>query len=222
VTLHTSSANQSPPATVLKLGGSLAESGRLTAILRILAGARTPVLVVPGGGTFADAVRVAQADVGFSDAVAHRMSILAMHQAAHMLSGLEPRLAPVETMAAMGRMLAAGRIPVWLPLRLCERDANIPADWSVTSDGLAARLAERLGRAPVVLVKSCAVASGSTLRHLARSGTVDPTFVTIVERARLTWRVLGAGDEAELGAILKARRQARRRNAAPRAIARTK
>jgi aspartokinase-like uncharacterized kinase len=206
----------------VKLGGSLAESRRLAAILRLVAGARAPVIVVPGGGTFADAVRVAQADLGFSDAVAHCMAILAMHQTAHMLAGLEPRLAPVETMAAMGRTLAAGRIPVWLPWRLCKRDETIPADWSVTSDGLAARLAERMGRAPVVLVKSCAVASGSTLDRLARSGTVDPTFVTIVERARLRWCVLGAGDEAELAAVLKAQRQGRRRSAAQRAIAPTK
>jgi aspartokinase-like uncharacterized kinase len=222
VTLRTSNARRSPTATVVKLGGSLAESGRLAAILRILAGARAPVVIVPGGGTFADAVRVAQADLGFGDAVAHRMAILAMHQSAHMLAGLEPRLEPVETMPAIRRALAAGRIPAWLPWELCARDTTIPADWSVTSDGLAARLAERLGGAPVVLVKSCAVASGAELHRLARAGTVDPTFVTIVERARLSWRVLGAGDEAELAAVLEAQHQGRRRGAPQRAIARPK
>jgi len=190
--------------------------------LRIVAGARAPVVVVPGGGAFADAVRVAQADLGFSDAVAHRMAILATHQTAHALAALEPRLSPADTVAAIGRALADGRIPVWLPWRLSERDKTIPADWSVTSDALAARLAERLGAAPVVLVKSCTVPPGATLDRLARAGTVDPTFVTIVERARLSWRVLGAGDEAELAAILKAKGQAGRRGAAQRAIARTK
>jgi 5-(aminomethyl)-3-furanmethanol phosphate kinase len=222
VILPTSNARPSPSATVVKLGGSLAESGRLAAVLRIVAGARVPVVVVPGGGTFADAVRVAQADLGFTDTVAHRMAILATHQTAHMLAALEPRLSPAETMAAIRRALAAGRIPVWLPWKLCARDQAIPADWSVTSDGLAARLAERLGRAPVVLVKSCTVPSGAGLDRLARAGTVDPTFVTIVERAGLSWRVLGAGDEAELAAVLKAQRQGRRRSAPQRAIARPK
>jgi aspartokinase-like uncharacterized kinase len=125
-------------------------------------------------------------------------------------------------MPAIRRTLAAGRVPAWLPWKLCARDTTIPADWSVTSDGLAGRLAERLGGAPVVLVKSCAVAPGVELHRLARAGTVDPTFVTIVERARLSWRVLGAGDEAELAAVLEAQRQGRRRGAPQRAIARPK
>jgi hypothetical protein len=74
----------------------------------------------------------------------------------------------------------------------------------------------------VVLVKSCAVAPRAELHRLARAGTVDPTFVTIVERARLRWCVLGAGDEAELAAVLEAQRQGRRRSAPQRAIARSK
>lgn len=220
-----SNVSRSPEATVIKLGGSLAESGRLQSAVRIVAGARVPLVVVPGGGSFAEAVRIAQANLGFSDAAAHRLAILAMHQTAHMLAALEPRLVPVETLAGMWRELTHGRIPVWLPWKLSARDTTIPADWSVTSDGLAARLAERLGGVPVVLVKSCAVPRDATLLPLARSGTIDPTFVTIVERAGLNWRVLGAGDEGELAGLVRSRarpspRQARRRSAPPRAIAR--
>jgi hypothetical protein len=225
---RSSNASRSPEATVVKLGGSLSESGRLASALRLVVGARVPVAVVPGGGSFADAVRVAQADLGFGDAIAHRMAILAMHQTAHMLAALEPRLVPVETLAGIRRELTGGRIPVWLPLKLSARDETIPADWSVTSDGLAARLAERLGGAPVVLVKSCAIPHAATLERLARAGTVDPTFVTIVKRAGLVWRVLGAGDDKDLAALLKSEvrrpslREAGRRGAPPRAIARRK
>ena len=228
MTSRTSSASRSPQVTVIKLGGSLAESGRLASILRIVAATRVPVAVVPGGGSFADAVRVAQADLDFSDAVAHRMAIMAMHQTALMLAGLEPRFVPVETMARIRRELANGSIPVWRPWKLSERDTAIPADWSITSDGLAARLAERLGGAPVVLVKSCAIPAGATLDRLALAGAVDPTFVTIVERARLVWRVLGAGEEQELATLLSSAacpapsREVRRRGAPPRAIARRK
>ncbi len=213
----------------MKLGGSLAESGRLASILRLVAAARVPVAVVPGGGSFADAVRVAQVDLGFSDVVAHRMGMLAMHQTAHMLAGLEKRLVPVETLAGIRRELRRRRVPVWLPLKLSARDLTIPADWSVTSDALAARLAERLGGMPVVLIKSCVVPRAAALDRLVRAGTVDPTFATIVGRAQLPWRVLGAGDEEELVALLKSEtghtpppREAGRRAAPPRAIARRK
>jgi aspartokinase-like uncharacterized kinase len=216
---------------VVKLGGSLAESTRLTKILEIVAQARTPVVVVPGGGAFADAVRRAQADFGFSDAAAHRMALLAMHQSGLMMAAMQPRLRPVETLAALKRTAAGKRIPVWLPLRLVERDGRIAADWSTTSDGLAARLAERFGRVPVVLVKSCRIPKGVSVAALAREGVVDPTFAAIVDRAHLPWHVLGAGDEEKLAALLKVSGRAKaparkrpakagRRTTAPRAIAR--
>ncbi len=130
---------------VVKLGGSLAESGRLRSILDIMGRARMPVVIVPGGGAFADAVRHAQAAFHFPDAVAHQMALLAMHQTGLMLKALHPRLATFETLAELRRALARDQIPVWLPLKLVQRDARITANWSTTSDGLAARLAERGG-----------------------------------------------------------------------------
>ena len=98
-----------------------------------------------------------------------------------------------------------GRIPVWLPLALCARDRRIPQDWSITSDGLAARLAERLGAPTVLLVKSCAVPGDAPLAALVDSGIVDPCFAEIVDRAALAWRVLGAGEDDALAAALGVR-----------------
>src|SRR4051812_7801139 len=74
------------PMIVLKLGGSLASSGGLTACLAALGRLRGEIVVVPGGGVFADAVRAAQPRFGFSDRAAHRMAILAMEQYAVMLA----------------------------------------------------------------------------------------------------------------------------------------
>jgi aspartokinase-like uncharacterized kinase len=193
---------------VLKLGGSLAESGRLRALLAILRRARRPLVVVPGGGAFAEAVRETQADLRFSDATAHEMALLAMHQMAEAMIDLEPRLVAADTLIAMARAWRRRRIPVWLPARLCAGDRRIPRDWSITSDGLAARLAERLGDVELVLVKSCAVSRRATSRTLARQGVVDPAFATIVERSDVPWRVLGPGDEPELANVLDAARRA--------------
>jgi hypothetical protein len=148
-----------------------------------------------------------------------------------MLAALNQRLKPVETLADMDETVASGQIPVWLPLKLTERDKRVVPDWSTTSDSLAARLAERLGRAPVVLVKSCRVAPGSTLEGLTRECVIDARFAQIVERGHLPWRVLGAGEEADLADLLQAhqrpafaRRSAvcdpGRRTSAVRAIAR--
>jgi aspartokinase-like uncharacterized kinase len=176
--------------------------------------------VVPGGGAFADAVRETQKALGFSDEAAHDMALLAMHQMADAMIALEPRLVGAESLIGIARAWHRQRVPVWLPASLCAGDRRIPRDWSITSDGLAARLAERLGDVELVLVKSRTVRRTASAKTLARQRIVDPVFPVIVERADLAWRVLGPGDEAVLCGLLEVaardaqRAPARRRRAA--------
>lgn len=213
-------ANLEPAPIVVKLGGSLGEGADLKRWARIVARAGRPVVVVPGGGIFAEAVRSAQLRQRFADAAAHRMAILAMHQTALMLIALEPRFVAAETPSEMRAAWAQARIPVWLPLRMADRDPSIPTDWTITSDGLAARLAERLRAAALCLVKSRCVAPVATAAQLAGDGVVDRQFPVIVARADLVWRLLGPGEERQLaralmvqpGAAPGSGRRARRRH----------
>lgn len=196
-----------PPPVVVKVGGSLVENDRIGGALDIVARASRRIVVVPGGGVFADVVRKAQVGYQFSDEAAHRMAILAMHQTACILMDLQPRLVGADSLAAMRAIWRRGQIPVWLPLKMCEDDNEIPADWSITSDGLAARLAERLRSPSVVLVKSVRARGGASAFDLARDGVVDAIFAAIATRAKLTWRVFGPGEEVGLAELLGAARR---------------
>lgn len=187
---------------IVKVGGSLAETERLGDVLGLLARAGRPVIVVPGGGQFANKVRDLQNALRFDDRSAHRLAILGMHQMAELFFTMEPRLAPFDSLDGLERVMAIGQIPVWLPWKMCEDDTGIPADWSITSDGLAARLAERMGRLPVVLVKSIPVDATLSAKQLAEDGVVDEVFSEIVERAGLKWQVIGADEDAALESIL--------------------
>lgn len=190
------------PALVLKLGGSLAETGRLTGIIDIVTRATRPVVVVPGGGPFADAVRTIQPKLNVSDKLAHRLALLSMHQMGLVIASRHARFAPVKDLNDMADALVHGAIPVWLPITLQYDDDTLPADWTATSDALAARLAERMGGPAagisLALVKSCLVAPGDTLASMTAAGIVDPVVSGIVTRAQLSCRVYGAGDEAQL------------------------
>ncbi|MCW3024506.1 MAG: putative archaeal kinase, partial [Conexibacter sp.] len=69
--------------TVVKVGGGLAREagdGALRALCTRIAeaGARHPLLVVPGGGPFADMVREHDRRFGLRPRTAHWMAILAM------------------------------------------------------------------------------------------------------------------------------------------------
>ena len=181
---------------VIKVGGSLAETGRLKDALATICDAGRPVVVVPGGGSFVDKVRDLQHAVRFNDAAAHRLAMLGMHQMAEIFVALEPRLRVSDSVAEVGQILARGETPVWVPLPTLDKDDKIPADWSVTSDSIAARLAELLGGAPLALLKSIDVEPAEAAVDLARDGVVDATFPGLVARARLDWRIFGPSDDA--------------------------
>ncbi len=187
---------------IIKVGGSLAETGRLNEVLALIAETRRPVIVVPGGGQFAEKVRDLQNALRFDDAAAHRLAMLGMHQMAEVYFKLQPRLAPADSIEGIARILATGQIPVWLPLQMCQDDPEIPANWSITSDGLAARLAERMGGLPLVLLKSIEVDATETAEKLAEGGVVDQAFPEIVARSNLDWRILGPNQNPQLRALL--------------------
>jgi len=183
---------------IVKIGGSLLSGGRLRGVLEVFGHATRPVAIVPGGGPFADAVRAAQKEHEFSDATAHRMAVLAMSQLAWAMMELQPRLGAAVRLADFRKLWNCGKVPIWLPSRLVNHDRMVPQDWSITSDGLAARLAERLHARQVILVKSVTVPTKAELAPLVEAGAVDPSFPGIVGRAGLEWLILGPGQNDEL------------------------
>lgn len=194
-------AAQSEPPLVVKVGGSLAKSGRLNGALDAIAAARRPVVVVPGGGAFADCVRDQQRALGLNDVAAHRIAMLAMHQMAEVIIALDKSFATASSIDAINSLLRAHRTPVWLPLPMMDDDATIVADWSTTSDSLAARLAELLGAAPLALLKSVDAPTASA-QELARAGAVDAAFPGHVARSGVQWRIYGPADDQAFRAAL--------------------
>jgi aspartokinase-like uncharacterized kinase len=161
---------------VVKLGGSLGGTAELRRCLAAIVEADGPRLVVPGGGPFADAVRAAQARLGFDDLAAHRMAILAMQQYGLLLQAIEPRLGLVEDEGEIRALIAARAAGVWLPWAMAGRDDTIRASWEVTSDSLALILATRLGASRLILVKAATVPAGLDPAGLAARGLVDAAF----------------------------------------------
>ena len=66
--------------SIVKLGGSHANGRHLKDWLAAIAAEAGAIAIVPGGGPFADAVRTAQASMGYDDRAAHAMALKAMAQ----------------------------------------------------------------------------------------------------------------------------------------------
>src|SRR5882757_2791061 len=94
-----------PAPTVVKLGGSHAFSRHLAGWVEAIAACAGDVVVVPGGGPFADAVRDAQPKIGFGDEAAHHMALLAMEQYGCALASLKNALVLADSLDAIQRAL---------------------------------------------------------------------------------------------------------------------
>jgi aspartokinase-like uncharacterized kinase len=187
---------------VIKLGGSLWGSDRLPSWLEALAAAK--VVVVPGGGPFADQVRAAQGRWRFDDHAAHAMAILAMAQYGWMLTGICPKLRPASGFGELTAEIDAGRSAVWLPDLADLPESEIPASWDVTSDSLAAWLAGRLGVRRLLLVKSAALPGGSVpAERCVAAGWVDPAFPRFIEKSACETWLCGPEDDSRLGEGLR-------------------
>lgn len=194
---------RSVPPVVVKLGGSLAASAdQLQGWIAALDRASLPLVIVPGGGPFADAVRAAQAALNFDDAAAHHMALVAMQQYGLALAALWPRLVCAATPAAIRRALRLGQLPCWSPAPMALA-APLPKAWTVTSDTLAAWLAGTLKADRLVLIKSldCPPAT-ETLADLAATGIVDPLFAHYALASGAVVTIAGPAALHNAGALL--------------------
>ena len=197
---------------VVKVGGSLLESGSLPRLLGALGEmARTHrLVVVPGGGRFADAVRGACSlhDPGAS--AAHWMAILAMDQLAHLLAGLPLAARLVTAPDEVAKVQAEGILPVLAPFRWLREVDPLPHGWHVTSDSIAAWVAARLSARRLVLLKSLEGVPGTSgdvvdeapLRSAALAGIVDEYFEHAVEAGLECW-VLSGHEPQRLSELLR-------------------
>jgi aspartokinase-like uncharacterized kinase len=161
---------------VVKLGGSLFSSDYLRNWLTVLAEAES-VIIVPGGGPFADQVREAQQQFQFDDSTAHTMALLAMEQFGRMLCGLQPGLVPVSDPSQIEAVLSRSETAVWMPTAMVMADPRINHSWDVTSDSLAAWLCGQLGGGKLLLVKSLSLDSEKlSLDELTEREVVDNQF----------------------------------------------
>jgi aspartokinase-like uncharacterized kinase len=197
--------------TVVKVGGGLDDSA-LPALCSTLGelGVRHPLLVVPGGGAFADAVRDADRRFGLSATTAHRMAILGMEQFGWLLSELIAGAVRTADLTQIRGGRTAVLLPAGLPL-----DA-LPESWQVTSDSIAAWVADQAGAGRLVLVKEVDglyadwPPRGEPLPRLTvaelralRPGGVDEYLPTVLAGAHFETWVIGGRDPARVAELVE-------------------
>lgn len=140
---------------ILKVGGSLSEEPDLLiglcAKLSVLA-KNYGLVVVPGGGRFADVVRDSDERFNLSSSVSHRMAILGMDQFGMLLAQITPNSCATYSLRDAKQLSETEALPIFLPSRLLFKEDPLKNSWDVTSDSIAAYVAGRLQAAKLILV----------------------------------------------------------------------
>ncbi len=189
---------------VVKLGGSLANSDELPKWLDVVAAnGAGRVVLVPGGGPWADQVRAAQKREGFDDRVAHRKALRAMEQFGNFLAGMRANLVPSSSLAEIHEVLHGNGIPVWMPFDMVVANPAIPESWDISSDSLAAWMAGQLNASSLILVKSLKCDRPQPgVEEMMRRGWVDPAFAKFTSGVDFRIVLLGRGDQKAAASLL--------------------
>lgn len=207
---------------VLKVGGSLAEYPaslkKLCNELAVLAKDHK-ILVVPGGGRFADVVRDFDKTHSLSNTVAHKMAILAMDQFGLFLSDITPNSCVYYSLEK-AKGSPKGALPIFLPSKLMFRKDPLEHSWDVTSDSIAVYIASVLHARKLILVtdvegiftedpkknldaKLIAEVSATQLLGWNKRTSVDKNLPKMLQKAKLDCYVVNGRHPKRIKAVLE-------------------
>lgn len=175
---------------VIKFGGSLCHPDSIHAALAWLEqqAQSHSIVVVCGGGAYADLVRSEQQRLGFDDEIAHRQALLTMEQTAFFLQGIWQHI----TGRVMPISDSGAAMTLWSPRRLLLDHHAVPASWDITSDSLSIWLANEIGATQLSLMKSLDISldQGSPFDWHVK-GWVDAAFSDMAQGAAYPIRLVG-------------------------------
>jgi 5-(aminomethyl)-3-furanmethanol phosphate kinase len=181
-------------ALVVKIGGSLLP--RIPDLVPLLLASERPLLIVPGGGMFADTVR--QADV--DDDAAHWMAIAAMEQYGWLLSSKGG-------IGVTGQLAVPHNTTVFLPYKCLRENDPLPHSWDITSDSIAAWIAGMLHLDLLLLKSIDGITIGGRLQEMIseplKTEVVDPFFIPFVLKNKIHTAIIKGSDPVRVQDFLK-------------------
>ena len=179
---------------VVKVGGSLMDAA--DGVMSILAASPKPVLIIPGGGIFANNVR----NLGVEGTVAHWMAVAAMDQYGWYLSARG--VAADDTCS-----LPDSGAKILLPYKILREAYPLPHSWNVTSDTIAAWIAGQIG-CPLILLKSVdgVIRHGELLDEIPEgleTDVIDPCCRNILRRYQISAKIINGRHPDRLSAYLR-------------------
>jgi aspartokinase-like uncharacterized kinase len=206
---------------VVKVGGSLAKSNSTLRKLAETLGQLSQkhrLIVVGGGGFFADAVRNFDQMLNLHPKTSHKMAILAMDQYGLALAELIPGATTTYLLENALTLAHSMKPVVFLPSKFMFKHEPLTPSWEVTSDTIAAHIAYSLKAGKVILLKDVdgifdkdpkkfrdanliPKLSSGQLKRLSKK-VVDSQLAGLLIKSRLKCYVINGKQPERLSALL--------------------
>jgi aspartokinase-like uncharacterized kinase len=172
---------------IIKVGGSLFDleglGPKLTEWLSRLSFRK--IILVPGGGRFANVVRRLDEVHKLGESISHRLALASMSLSAQFLGSIVRPCLVVKNLNECTQAWRTGHLPILDPFDLVvcgsPDEEALPATWDVTSDSVAAWITRLVGARILILLKSTSYAQGLGWQGAADRGLVDPVFSKLAD-----------------------------------------
>jgi len=140
----------------IKIGGGLSSyPDELRSLMKVLDNLSKSfqLLIIPGGGPFADIARDMYRRYNLSETVAHWMAILAMDQYGFFLSNLSENAVTISYIDNAKELASTYKLVIILPFQILYEQDPLNHSWDVTSDSIAAYIASSTNAESLILLK---------------------------------------------------------------------
>ena len=135
---------------VLKIGGSwITNPNLITLLKRLDKKKKGKIIIVAGGGCFADSVRFAYKKTRMSEKIANTLALKSTEIFSSYMKDINKNL-----YLTSNKRFKKNSINVWLPSITLSKEKSFKKNWNSTSDSIAAWLSKNIKAEGIVFVKS--------------------------------------------------------------------
>lgn len=136
--------------TVVKIGGSLFPE-HTDRLCEYLAKSDEKIVLINGGGDFANKLREYNDEYDFSDDVMHWSAIKCMDIIGELIASRNKHIQPITKLDDIKKVHDDGKIPLLLSFEILKSEDPLKHSWNITSDSIACYFAHRLNAKLLIL-----------------------------------------------------------------------
>ncbi len=111
------------------------------------------IIIIPGGGSYANLIRSMDKKMDFDEDLSHWMAIYAMNTQGTKIINKFPEIEGINNIKPTKKSVNETKIFLFLPYEFLKQNDELPHSWDVTSDSITIFMANKIGLKECYLIK---------------------------------------------------------------------